>query len=323
VRNFTSKLAPDIKEYLEFRNALGYSNRQEYHLGYFDSYCHEYHPDLETLTKESVRGWINYEISHGRGSMEKIIPSVRMLARYIGNGAYVLPAKILPIRPRYTPYILTDEELRRLFHVADNIKEGKHYRKGTSLKLIFPTLLRLMYTCGLRPNEVRLIKRNNINFATGEILIAKTKRRKERIIVMSEDMLGQCRKYDVVRAVANPHSEYFFVRKDGAHVNTQQLNSNFNRCWQQANPEIPESMLPRVRPYDLRHRFASTVLQKWINEGRDLYSMLPYLRAYMGHEKFSDTAYYIHCLPESLLNSPGVDWSAIDSVNPEVDIWRI
>jgi len=42
----------------------------------------------------------------------------------------------------------------------------------------------------------------------------------------------------------------------------------------------------------------------------------------MGHEKFSDTAYYIHLLPENLLSSAGVDWSAIDSVNPEVSVWR-
>ena len=41
--------------------------------------------------------------------------------------------------------------------------------------------------------------------------------------------------------------------------------------------------------------------------------MLPYLRAYMGHEKFEDTAYYIHILPDRLLKSPGVDWESIAS----------
>jgi len=304
----------------------GYSKRkQEYLLARFDAYCREYYPELETLTKESVRGWVGYETTHSGGGMVNKVSSVRMLAQYMGNGAYILPTTAASKNPRKTPYILTDDELCRLFHAADNIKEGKHYRKGSSLRLIFPTLLRLLYTCGLRPNEGRLIKRDNINFITGEILIEKAKGHKgcrERIVVMSDDMLEQCRKYDVARAIANPQSEYFFVRKDGAHVNTQQLNCNFNRCWQQANPEVPENMLPRVRPYDLRHRFASTILQKWLNEGRDLYAMLPYLQAYMGHEKFSSTAYYIHLLPENLLNSPGVDWSAIDSVNPEVDVWK-
>jgi len=100
------------------------------------------------------------------------------------------------------------------------------------------------------------------------------------------------------------------------------LTKVFHLCWQQANPDISANMLPRARPYDLRHRFASAILQKWLNEGKDLYAMLPYLSAYMGHEHFSQTAYYIHLLPENLINSPGVDWNAIDDVNPEVSIWK-
>ena len=93
-------------------------------------------------------------------------------------------------------------------------------------------MIRLLYTCGLRPNEVRLIKRNNINFTTGELFIEKTKNHKERIVVMSDDMLRQCRKYDTVRAIMNPQSEYFFVRADNAFVPRLQLTSVFKHCWQ-------------------------------------------------------------------------------------------
>jgi len=75
-----------------------------------------------------------------------------------------------------------------------------------------------------------------------------------------------------------------------------------------------------VRPYDLRHRFASTVLLRWMDEGRDLYAMLPYLRAYMGHESFSSTAYYIHLMPENLMKSAGVDWSFFNKLLPEVSV---
>ena len=318
MRNFASKLAPIIKEYLEFRKTLGYSDRQDNHLEMFDAYCREYHPNLETLTKESVHGWVSYETSRGRGGMYNKIGSVRMLALYMGNGAYVLPTTAVSKKPKSTPYILTDDELSRLFAAADKIKDWTY----GSLKTMFPTLLRLLYTCGLRPTEVRLIKRDNINFDTGEFLIEKAKGHKERIVVMSDDMLAQCRKYDMIRAIANPKSEYFFVREDDTPVLPYHLNYVFRRCWKQANPDVPASMLPRIRPYDLRHRFASAVLQKWLNEERDLYAMLPYLREYMGHEQFSDTAYYIHLLPENLLNSSGVDWSTIDAVNPEVDVWK-
>ena len=327
MRNFTSKLAPIIKEYLEFRKALGYSIAHEQCLAKLDSYYREHHQNSETLTKDSVRGWVNYEVSRGGGQMHGKAAAVRALARYMGNGAYILPhMAAVKSPPRFVPYIFTDDELSRLFIAADSIEENNFGNNGiTSLRFIFPTLLRLQYTCGLRPAETRLIKRDNINFDTGEILLEKTKGckgHKERVVVMSDDMLIQCRKYDVIRAITNPQSEFFFVRADGNPVPMQQLCKTFKRCWKRANPNVPANMLPRVRLYDLRHRFASTVLQKWLNEGRDLYAMLPYLREYMGHEYFSDTAYYIHLLPENLLNSPGIDWSAMDSVTPEVDIWE-
>jgi len=297
---------------------LGVNGNHEKYLGLFDLYCAEHHPGLNTLTKESVRGWISYETARGCSGMYNKVGSLRMLAHYMGNGAYILPIKAVPPKPHCTPYILTDDELSRLFTAADNIKNTTN----SPINLLFPTLLRLMYTCGLRPTEARLIKRDNINFDTGEILVEKSKSHKERIVVMSEDMLVQCRKYDIIRNISNPQSVYFFIRTDGLMVSKANLCFALKHCWRQANPDVPTNMLPRLRPYDLRHRFASTVLQKWLNEGRDLYAMLPYLSAYMGHDNFSVTAYYIHLLPENLLNSPGVDWSAIDEVNPEVSVWK-
>jgi integrase len=288
----------------------------------FDAYCHEHHPNLETITKESARGWVSYETSRGRGGMYNKIGAVRMLALYIGNGAYILPTASVQKKPKSTPYILTDDELSRFFAAADNVKYTKHFENSGWSDEMCSTFFRLLYTCGLRPNEVRLIKRHNINFATGEIFIEKSKSHKERVVVMSNDMLEQCRKYDIIRAIANPQSEYFFTRTDGSPVPNYHLNHVFRRIWRQANPGVPSKMLPKVRPYDLRHRFASSVLHNWLNEGRDLYAMLPYLSAYMGHTQFSDTAYYIHLLPENLLTSSGVDWSAIDAVNPEVSVWK-
>jgi integrase len=321
VKNFASKFAPIIKEYLEHRKMLGYSDLHERYLLPFDRYCQEFYPNLETLTKELVRNWVSYEISRGRGGMYNTIKSIRTLALYMGNGAYVLPYKAVPKQPKCVPYILSDEELSRFFMAADNF-EG---RVDHLTNQMIPTLLRLQYTCGLRPHEVRLIKRENINFDSGEILLEKTKGHrghKERIVVMSDDMLQLCSKYDTVRTIMSPQSEYFFVRANSLPVSNQQLIGWVKRCWQQANPGIAENMLPRLRPYDLRHRFASAILQKWICEGEDLYAMLPYLREFMGHAEFSSTAYYIHLLPENLLNSHGIDWSRIDGVDPEVDIWK-
>ena len=177
-------------------------------------------------------------------------------------------------------------------------------------------------SCGLRPNEGRNLKVEHINFQTGELFITKTKRRKERIVVVSGDMLLLLKKYRLQRAVFDKGNEYFFIHTDSTAIKSWQLTALVKSCWIAAHPGIDPKVLPRVRPYDLRHRFASTVLHRWLDEGRNLYAMLPYLRAYMGHEKFSDTAYYIHILPERLMVSPGVQWDNIDRIGMGVDIWE-
>jgi integrase len=74
-----------------------------------------------------------------------------------------------------------------------------------------------------------------------------------------------------------------------------------------------------VRVYDLRHRFASACLIRWLDNGENLNNMLPYLRTYMGHGRLSETAYYIHILPENLVNTSAINWDVFNSMMPEVD----
>lgn len=319
METFKSKLAPLFKEYLHFREAMGFSDYHAHMLRQFDEYCYEHHPDVETLSKETVRGWVSHEVAKGSTVMHRKMASVRSLAKYLGNDAYFLPAKCVPKKPpTKPPYIFTDEEMSRLFHEVDHLG-GK---RDPFFKQVAPVLFRLFYTCGLRPCEGRLLKRSNINFETGEILIPQTKSNKERIVVMSADMLELCKDYDAQRSIVNSASEYFFMRSNGLPVSGDVLDLIFRRCWVQANAELPENQVPRARIYDLRHKFASTVLQKWMQNGEDLYSKLPYLSAYMGHCNFSMTAYYIHILPDRLLASDVIDWKKIDQTGPGVDVWK-
>ena len=167
----------------------------------------------------------------------------------------------------------------------------------------------------MRPNEGRELERHNINFDTGEILITKTKRHKERMVVMSDDMLNLCKRYDDVRNSFG-NSTFFFPVSNGNPFTNRRMNDLFVDCWRLSYPKA--ITLPDVRVYSLRHRFASVVLNRWLDEGKDLYAMLPYLSSYMGHDSLSETAHYIHILPENLTKSAGIDWSAFDELIPEV-----
>lgn len=57
---------------------------------------------------------------------------------------------------------------------------------------------------------------------------------------------------------------------------------------------------------------------KWLDEKEDLYALLPYLSAYMGHAHLEDTAYYIHLLPEKLMRTAAIDWETFEQLLPEV-----
>ena len=324
---FISSLADDFESMLSYREALGFSRRShESILMNFDRYIADHYPEAISLGREMVTVFIDGQIEKSRGGIAKKATAVRLFGKYlsaIGKPSYVLPDEyVSQPKTTFTPYIFTDDELARLFNAAD--RQPINILEPLAPK-IPPVLFRLIYTCGLRPNEGRELLRKNINFKTGEIFIIKTKRKKERIVVMSGDMLMLCKKYDAVRNTLNINSEYFFPCYFGHAYTSNQLDRWFKECWADANPNIPADNLPNVRVYDLRHRFASACLNKWLDEKRNLYNMLPYLREYMGHSAMSETAYYIHILPENLVKSAGIEWESLEAMIPddrEVTSWQ-
>ena len=323
---WSSPFVEDIQHFLRYRAALGFDTRvYEGYLKQFDVYCSGHFPNANCLTQELVIGWIHYAAEHGKGGLDVKGRAIRALAKYLaaeGKPAFILPEGYTSTkRPTaFAPYIMSSAELTSFFEAADAMQQ---WHCGDIFSpTVAPVIFRMMYTCGLRPDEARNLEIKDVNTVSGEILIRKNKVRKERIIVMSDDMSAFCREYEPKRETVFVRSTFFFPRVDGRAYNCLQLEKLCRLCFSLAHPGVPEFKLPRIRPYDLRHCYASAILQKWLDEGRDLYTMLPYLRAYMGHDHINDTAYYIHILPERLLHSPEIDWAGMDSTMPEVSIWE-
>jgi integrase len=67
------------------------------------------------------------------------------------------------------------------------------------------------------------------------------------------------------------------------------LHIAFNAACKLAGLDNGEPM----RPHDLRHRFAVTRLAAWHRENVDVQALLPLLATYLGHARYSDTAYYV------------------------------
>lgn len=116
----------------------------------------------------------------------------------VGEEAYSLPEKYTLLKSRAAAYLFTDMELTSLFRAIDQLPPTK---KEPFLNEIAPALYRLIHTCGLRLDEGRELPAENVNLETGESLITHTKRNKERIVVMSDDMLTFARKYEQRRRI--------------------------------------------------------------------------------------------------------------------------
>lgn len=122
--DFTSGFATKIREYLYFRKSLGFSNDHRKHLLRFDMYCSQFGKTTDILTKDIVCGWISYEIASDRHCMENKVAAIRAFARHIGDNSHILPADRIPKTPNFIPYILSDEELVRLFSAIDAARKG-------------------------------------------------------------------------------------------------------------------------------------------------------------------------------------------------------
>lgn len=313
---FSSTFGGRITSFLDYRSARGFK-KETYirHFIKFDHWCMERYPEQVELSREFLLDWINDAAVSGYDTAQRVA-AMRQFARYlcaIGEEAYILPEKYAPLRSRAVAYLFTDSELAALFQAVDRLPPTS---KEPFLDEIAPVLFRLIYTCGLRPNEGRELLEENINLETGEILITHTKRNKERFVVMSNDMLVFARRYELRRKIFGVGNPYFFPSSAGGALKTETVYSAFNRAWSHA--DLSGKYPGKVRVYDLRHRFASTCLNRWLDDGENLLAMLPFLREYMGHSSISETAYYIHILPENIIKSSAIDWNKFNAMFPEV-----
>ncbi len=294
-----SHLAPYITGLIEQKRALGYDYiESERILHTFDRFCMDEYPREKSLTQEMALKWA--ETTNTENNLYRLnrVSVVRELARYmnsIGISAYIIPIDLTRKTGCHIPHIYSKEELTRLFNVIDRYPASQ---RSPMKHLVVSVLFRLIYCCGLRPIEARRLRREDVNLRDGSILILESKGHKDRLVVMSDDLLELCRKYDMAADTICPDRRYFFQspshRGDGMY-SMEWIIPTFRKFLVEA--EIYDCAGNTPRLYDLRHTFATHCLYKWMHEGRDINAGLAVLSEYMGHKHLSDTAYYIHLIP--------------------------
>lgn len=305
-RIFHSKFAKDILGMVEHKKALGHkAESYEWNLQNFDRYCVEHFPKAEQLTQEIVFGWC---IAGKCRKSSYRANAIREFGRYqaaIGKTAYILPRGFFPSTRAELPHLFTDEELTRFFSAADHYP---HRSNSPLVEYTIPVIFRLQYACGLRPQEVRLLRKVDFDFRKNTIYISDSKWCKDRCLPVNHEIMDLCRRYDVIAESTFPDRIYFFPSQTGDAYTHGWLTAVFHKCWRLSGNDIPSKSCV---PYTFRHNFATRTLIKWAEEGKDFEAYLPYLSAYMGHASFHSSYYYVHLLPERLANIKFMDTHGI------------
>jgi integrase/recombinase XerD len=246
-----SLFTPYIEEMLEFKVSLGYERRTyEGFLRDFSRFCRVNYPQEDRLTMELVLAWGIRRPTESQSGFRRRLSPIREFGKYlnaIGIESYVIPSNFSGGRSSFIPYIFTDAELIDIFTEADRLKRNP---KSPNRHLIVPALLRLIYFCGLRPNEGREIKKSDVDLDSGTLFIRKNKTHRERIVPMSDDIRNFCIAYNEKLKIFSPKSEYFFPNPDGIPYSAKWLTRQFLSIWECIQPVQYST---RVRVYDLRY----------------------------------------------------------------------
>jgi len=175
--------------------------------------------------------------------------------------------------PQKLPLVMSIDEMKRLLAVASSLKTR--------------VLLSLGYGCGLRASEIVRLKVKHIDRALSIIRIEQSKGRKDRNVMLSDEMLDLLRQWWKVRSSRHdagiPLQErwLFPSRKSaGRPMTTRQLNRLFHEAAEAAG------IKKGVTPHTLRHSFATHLLDQDTN--------LRKIQLLLGHEKLETTARYLH-----------------------------
>jgi integrase/recombinase XerD len=228
----------------------------------------------ETATAEDIRRFQLHlaETATSICNRNRIMTGLRFLFR-VTLRRLDLATEIYHIRePEKLALVMSADEIKRLLAMAASLKTR--------------VLLSLGYGCGLRAGEIVRLKVKHIDRAQNVIRIEQSKGRKDRNVMLSDEMLGLLRQWWKARRSYDTHllplqEQFLFPgRKPGTPLTTRQLNRLFRETAEAAG------IKKGVTLHTLRHSFATHLLEDNTH--------IRTLQALLGHAKLETTARYAH-----------------------------
>ena len=279
-----------VQSYLSVRRAAGFALKQAgIHLRSFAAYSQA--KGQHYLYAQTAIDWARQTPAVKQRARR--LGDVARFARYLHaeDARHEIPPAVFgsECRLRPTPYILSDEQVRRIIQLA--AQSG--YR--TLRRQTYSTLFALLACTGLRVSEAIGLRYDDI---TPEGLVIRvTKFRKSRLVPLHETARAGLERYLQQRRPYAPFDDHVFISLRRKPLRVSDVDTAFATVAEKMN-------LPRGRgrcrptPHSFRHRFAVRALQNCPDSRDRITQHMLMLSTYLGHSNAALTYWYLEAVPD-------------------------
>jgi len=296
---FTGIYAGHLNQFVDLKNSLGYKyTRATVCLYDFDRFTIDRNEQTLGISKELAQAFCAKRSYETNSTTVLRTSSLRTFASYLCDiGIKSFIPTLCPRRDTHVPHVFSHTEIEKIFSVCDALVAE---RKVNHLMIIvLPTLFRLLYATGLRIGEALDLKNEDVNLDEQYLVVKDSKNGKQRMIPVSDSLASVCREYvryrDMIPVQQFP--PYFFITLNGMRCRYDGVRWWFMKILKKAGiPYFGRRKGPHIHHF--RHTFSTHSLAMVAESGKDLYSLLPHLSAFLGHDTLESTNRYIRLTAE-------------------------
>ena len=302
MKNFESFLAPQLNEFIAYRQNLGYSIKPiRPRLLCFDRYVKDKKIKPSVLQPSFFLEFRN-NLKMEPLSINGILSAVRVFFNFLIRTDYYRanPLKDIPPVPEHSfaPFIFSPEQTDQLIEATCKRirKEPKRYLKDMAEYMAIVLIAR----CGLRIKEPLRLQTYHYRCRERTIYIEKTKFNKDRLIPVARSVATELNNYLAVRNafIGEDQNTLLLVRNLQKGLNDTSLRYVFHRAVKDIGIDRPRQVIGHMifaspTPHSLRHSFAVNTLKRIKERGDCPQHALPVVATYMGHHIYQYTAKYL------------------------------
>ncbi|HNR20993.1 MAG TPA: tyrosine-type recombinase/integrase [Bacteroidia bacterium] len=221
--------------------------------------------DIDTLTSEQLNGYLLYlakKKNYGESHLNMAANALKFYYEKVSHKPRINFTLPRPRKKQVLPKVIDKQQVLKLLNVPDNDKHK--------------TMLMCAYAAGLRVSEVANLKISDIDSQRMTITIEQGKGKKDRIVMLSQNLLTQLRIY----VKEYKPKTYLFEGQYGGPISARTIQSVFLTAKKMAG------IHQKTGIHGLRHSFATHLHENGID--------IKYIQDLLGHNSIKTTSIYTH-----------------------------